>query len=285
MIIQCPACSTRYVVPDNAIGLEGRTVRCAKCRHSWFQEGPELELAQAAPPEETPAPAPQASAPAAEADAASEPVAKGMSGQDDAREEEQPATLAASNRPPAGEPQPGFVEDRPHPPPPVAVYGESDADASGVSHFDPQPPFRPRRNPVKMWSWAAGIFALVASAAIGAIALWGVPEWVPFNQASMVATQPDLELDFPAELQERRQLPNGTEFFSASGTITNTGSETRRLPTLLIIMRDARDRIVYSWPVMPPKTSLAPGESVTVNEAVTDIPAAAEYGEVFWQVE
>ena len=44
MIITCPACATRYVVPDSAIGVDGRTVRCAKCRHSWFQEGAELDL-------------------------------------------------------------------------------------------------------------------------------------------------------------------------------------------------------------------------------------------------
>ena len=43
MIIACPACATRYVVPDSAIGIEGRTVRCAKCKHSWFQDGPDAD--------------------------------------------------------------------------------------------------------------------------------------------------------------------------------------------------------------------------------------------------
>lgn len=48
MIISCPACGTRYVVPETAIGGDGRTVRCAKCKHSWFQEPKPLDLTEQA---------------------------------------------------------------------------------------------------------------------------------------------------------------------------------------------------------------------------------------------
>ena len=43
MILVCPQCATRYIVPDSAIGATGRQVRCASCKHSWFQEGVLIE--------------------------------------------------------------------------------------------------------------------------------------------------------------------------------------------------------------------------------------------------
>lgn len=42
MILQCPKCNARYLVPDSAIGLSGRDVRCARCSHQWHEEYREL---------------------------------------------------------------------------------------------------------------------------------------------------------------------------------------------------------------------------------------------------
>lgn len=65
MILTCPACQTRYLIPDGALGASGRQVRCASCKHSWF-----------ATPEAAPEPAPEPAAPQPAVETfAGEPVA------------------------------------------------------------------------------------------------------------------------------------------------------------------------------------------------------------------
>ncbi|MEL7029041.1 MAG: MJ0042-type zinc finger domain-containing protein [Pseudomonadota bacterium] len=40
MILTCGKCSTRYMADAASFEPDGRTVRCAACGHSWFQEPP-----------------------------------------------------------------------------------------------------------------------------------------------------------------------------------------------------------------------------------------------------
>lgn len=166
------------------------------------------------------------------------------------------------------------------PAPPVYYDDTFDEDRSSFAH---EPLLKARRNPAKMWTIAAALFALVSLGAIAATAWYGLPDWMPFARQTFAEDQPGLVLEFPAKRQDRRKLPDGTEFFGASGTITNVGRSARSVPTILIVLRDARERIVYSWEVAPPKRVLAPGEAVSINEAVTDIPPSAKFAEFGWK--
>jgi predicted Zn finger-like uncharacterized protein len=287
MIIACPACSTRYVVPDSAIGAEGRTVRCAKCRHSWFQDAAETlpDAPAAAPlaPAPEPVPPPPAAAPVVP-EAPPEPPVRPRPEPGPAPEPPQPWPQAEPAMAAAPEPAPPIAEEPPAPPPPV--YG----DEPGARYFDEarssfefEPPFRPRRNRLRMWTLATVLFAAVALGAVALVARYGLPDWMPMARSTFAEAQPDLVLDFPPNRQDRRTLPNGAEFFGVGGSITNVGSERRSVPAILVVLRDARERIVYSWEVVPPKSTLAPGESITINEAKTDVPKSARAAEIGWK--
>ncbi|GAA0270566.1 hypothetical protein GCM10009127_08330 [Alteraurantiacibacter aestuarii] len=278
MIIECPACATRYVVPDSAIGVDGRTVRCAKCRHSWFQDGPALELAEgastaAAPPEQEPEPRPEpkpepAPPPPAQRAAPPPPAARAPFADETARDE---------GEPPLGR------DDVP-PPPIEQVHIPAHDDLPG-SAFDAQPPFRRRRNWLKVWTWAAAIFAIFAAALIFAVSYWGLPDWVPVTRPDFAVGEPDLQLDFPIDQQEKREMPSGIEYFAINGTITNIGNVARSVPPVLVVLRDARDRKVFELEVRSPQSSLGPGESVSVTQAVTDVPRSARMAEIGWKAE
>jgi predicted Zn finger-like uncharacterized protein len=285
MIIACPACATRYVVPDTAIGVEGRTVRCAKCRHSWFQDGPVPQDQAALPEEHDRSAGPAVSAGVHDAPPPAQPGP-----------EEGPAASVSEPAEPAS-PQPD-VHDAPadNAGPEIPALAEdalpprvyADPDSAGdedpeASAFDYEPPFRPRRNKTRMWTIAAVIFAVTALAALAAVWRFGLPEWLPMARPTFAEAQSGLQLDFPPNRQDRRRLPNGTEFFGASGTVSNTGQARRSVPTILIVLRDGHDRIVYSAEIAPPKRQLAPGESVTINEAMTDVPKSAKFAEFGWK--
>jgi predicted Zn finger-like uncharacterized protein len=61
MILTCPACATSYFIPDDALGANGRKVRCKSCGEVWRASPDEpLELSVAPEPRVISAPEPEA---------------------------------------------------------------------------------------------------------------------------------------------------------------------------------------------------------------------------------
>ncbi|CAN5247444.1 zinc-ribbon domain-containing protein [soil metagenome] len=60
MILTCPSCATSYFTPDEAIGTNGRRVRCKACAHIWHAALADEPLELDATPEDAAALAPQA---------------------------------------------------------------------------------------------------------------------------------------------------------------------------------------------------------------------------------
>lgn len=277
MIIACPACTTRYVVPDSAIGVDGRTVRCAKCKHSWFQDGAEVEgvvaSEAAAPP--PPPPPPPAPPPSADDEKTARP---GFGFSAKAADEAAPPAVER-DAPDFDETPPPSYETAPAPAPVAEDYDDED---DYVSRFEHSPPFRPRRNMMKLWTWAAAIFAVLALGAVVAITQLGTPSWWPVDKPAFGQDQPDLELRFPPEAQSWRELENRTYLFSARIEVENTSRESRPLPPIQIVMLNEREDQVFTWIVQPPQAELAPGETITIDEASTQVPRNAVYADVGW---
>ena len=193
-----------------------------------------------------------------------------------------PEAFAEQPEPPAPPPLNFALDDTPAPTPAVAepAWADEDEDYSRFAH---EPLFRSRRNPARIAMYAAVLFAVVALGSIAATAWYGLPDWLPFGHKTFAEEQPGLKLDFPAKQQGQRELPDGSFFFEANGTISNTSSQSRSVPTVQVVLYDARGTEKFIQEIHSPKRVLAPGESVSINEALVNVPKGAVKAKFGWK--
>jgi predicted Zn finger-like uncharacterized protein len=249
MILTCPACSTRYTVDEAKFPASGRTVRCAKCGHSWHQAGPE--------PEPVAAPEP-------------EPVAAFVS-----EPASEPVTAAAETPAPA-EPEPALEE--PFGAPPAGIR----------SHAPPaQVPERFREQKLQTAAVVAGWIGLVAVVLLigysavryrqDIAAIWPQSAGVYSGLGMPVNAS---GIDF-RNVTYRRESEDGQSVLVVTGHIVNGGARELPVPqTVRVGLTDIDNRELYHWTFKPDATVLKPGAQLPFRTRLSSPPAAARFAVV-----
>lgn len=241
MILICPACQTRYLIPDAAIGVSGRQVRCASCKHSWFQEGIPAEAVAASTA--APAPPPPPEPPAAQAPQTIEPV---------------PPPATADGEVPEDQVQARY--DNVDEVPPVH-------DRQLPAHI------RPRRRIGRLLTIILAIVALLLLAGIGAVVAVGPDKLA--ERLGLVPAAVPLVIEMTSK-PERRETASGNELLAVTGRIVNPTDQPQTVRDIRAELRDNQGRTVYSWTITRPVPMLVPGGSAEFDSAAVDIPRGAK---------
>lgn len=226
MIITCPSCSARFRVADQAIGGEGRLVRCGRCAYSWHQLPPAdeapLELGEQLP---------------------------------DTGLLERPPVLPAS--PPAATPV-GF--DPPDLPPDPRFDPRRDARAPEPAYRP-----RRRRSGGLLVGWMLFLLVLAALVGGGWYwrdkIVAAVPElgklydWLGIEVAAPVETG-RLEI---SSYTFGRRLVDSDRRLVVAGEIVNRGAESLPVPALRARVLDQSGNEIMAWDFQAEAQSLAPG--------------------------
>jgi predicted Zn finger-like uncharacterized protein len=297
MLIVCPNCATSYMLDPASLGAAGRTVRCTRCRTSWFAGGPEAPAepvavaetvtaeAETQPPRhartETPPPPPEpvptAAAPVPEAPepavaAAPTPQAAPVTAEPEPAPamvaEAPPVELPATPQDePAAEAVPVIVTDAPplapaeHEAQPHSADAESEAEVAATFDARRRVMQARRKKSRRLSRWTAVILVLVAFNVAVVGARNEVVRYLP-QTASLFAA-----IGLPVNLRslkfENVKLSTedigGITMLTVQGAIVSEAGKAVGVPRLRFAVRNATGQEVYTWTMAPPSSILEAG--------------------------
>ncbi|MBN9590945.1 MAG: zinc-ribbon domain-containing protein [Alphaproteobacteria bacterium] len=262
MILTCPQCSTRYEADAAKFLPAGRTVRCAKCGHTWHQEA-EGEAAAAPAEGEVTGPAGDGGevldtgvpADGADGDAAG----AGASG---------PAAEAAAEEMAAG----------------------SLADGTLADGRLATPVVEAARKPFLglAWQWGSLRGWIVFVVLVAAIVLGGI-----FLRKQVVAAWPETASLYKAlgmpvntlglafqNVRYRVAVVDDLPILQVQGAVANITDKALSVPLLRVVLTDSGRHEVYHWDVALAKKSLGAGESVSFRTRLPSPPSGARHLEL-----
>lgn len=287
MLIACPNCATSYNIEPASLGGAGRTVRCARCKTTWFASGLETAPEMTASANDALANE-EAHAPVGVI-RPDEPVAgiatAAMPTQHDG-EVADPMAAAQGNSSAAVEaaqPEPVVIADAPSvvPPiePPAGPHSTAKSETDEADNFVARRKrLQARRVKARRSShWTALILVLFAFnvALIGARS--EVVRFFPqtaslFSAIGLPVNLRNLKFE---NMRISKETQEGLSALVIEGSIVSIAGKPTEVPRLRFAARDAAGQEVYTWSSMPSRSTIGPGEKLEFRSRLVSPPDSA----------
>lgn len=266
MLLVCPHCETGFRVDPSVLGEDGRTVRCARCRESWFA---------------TPVIAEPAMAEAIEsrASAFSNSVEQIDERADQVQQSDEQATPAEQIDEWA-DPPPINVASSPS----IAVDQAPEIVVPAIQHDDqdsgePKPRRRPplrgkRRKPIRIPRFAAVAAGFMAVAVVGLAARESVVRFVPDLAGVYAAVGLPVNLrglEF-REVKTIREMQDGIPVLVIQGDVVNVVKHAVEVPRVRLAVLGPNGQELYSWTALLQRSILADSEKVSFLSRLASPP-------------
>ncbi|WP_434054653.1 MAG: zinc-ribbon domain-containing protein [Roseibium sp.] len=297
MKITCPDCSTSYEIKAEAVGQQGRSVKCAKCGNRWFvsadDDAAEFKSAEAGPdaePDESDAAQDEADwATDAQEDAGSSDEDFGNDDDNALDSTDDGEDFSTDEDLPSKEDEDRFAADLKE-----DEKGDEDDGNDDIESQAKRPkiivnPDKFRRNHIgAVIGWLARRnFRRIGGIVIFGIALAAVASFV-FLRDNMVKQSPDLASLFQMigfevnlrglefrNLRTFSEVEGGKQILVVEGSIRNLLDESNAVPAVRLSIRNSDLQEVYAWTVEPRTKALNGLDETRFRTILADPPQDA----------